>query len=141
MIPFLHVWLTRAFTYPLVRWLAAGLAFMGITSAFLYLFVDLLGASVMVGTLLALEASTLLRFFVNEKWVFASQAMSWRRLGQYHVANAGASAIWWTATNLLSHFGVHHILAAILAVGFSTGFSIASNFLWVWRAKHPPKTL
>ena len=141
MISFLRHWLTRAFTYPLARWLAAGLAFMGITSAFLYLFVDLLGASVMVGTLLALEASTLLRFFVNEKWVFASQAMSWRRLGQYHVANAGASVVWWGTANILHHSGVHHIFAAILAVGFSTGFSMVSNFLWVWRAKYPPKTL
>ena len=140
MLSFLRIWLTRAFTHPLVRWLAAGLAFMGITSAFLFLFVDLLGASVRVGTLLALEASTLLRFYVNEKWVFSSHTVSWRRLGQYHVANAGASVVWWVATNLLNHLGVHHILAAILAVGFSTGFSIASNFLWVWRAKHPPTT-
>ena len=61
--------------------------------------------------------------------------MSWRRLGTYHIANAGASAVWWISTNLLNHMGVHHILAAILAVGFSTGVSMASNFLWVWRAK------
>lgn len=140
MLFLLRIWLTRAFTFPLVRWLAAGVAFMGITSFFLFLFVDLLGASVMVGTLLALEASTLLRFFVNEKWVFASQTMSWRRLGHYHVANAGASVVWWVATNLLNRLGMHHMLAAILAVGFSTGFSIASNFLWVWRAKHPTTT-
>lgn len=111
---------------------------MGITSGFLYLFVDILGASVMMGTLLALEASTLSRFVVNDKWVFAKHSMSWRRLWQYHVANAGASAIWWIAANLLNMWGVQHILAAILAVGFSTGFSMASNFLWIWRAKHPP---
>lgn len=138
MISLLRIRLTRAFTYPFVRWLAAGLAFMGVTSAFLFLFVDLLGASVMVGTLLTLEANTLLRFYVNERWVFASHNLSWRRLGQYHVANAGASVVWWGTTNILSHFGVHHMLAAILAVGISTGFSMASNFLWIWRAKHPP---
>lgn len=139
MIPRLQRWSVWLIAHPVVRWLVAGLAFMGITSLFLYLFVDLLGASVMVGTLLSLEGSTLLRFYVNEKWVFASQhRMSWRRLGQYHVANAGASAVWWIATNLLNLYGVHHILAAILAVGLSTGFSMASNFLWVWRAKHPP---
>lgn len=138
MLSFLRIWLTRALTHSVVRWLAAGLAFMGVTSAFLFLFVDLLGASVGAGTLFALEASTLLRFYVNERWVFASTTMSWRRLGQYHVANAGASAVWWVATNLLNHYGVHHLLAAVLAVGFSTGVSMASNFLWVWRAKHPP---
>ncbi len=140
MISFLRTRISQALALPLVRWLTAGLAFMGITSAFLFLFVDILGASVMVGTLLALEASTLSRFVVNDKWVFANQAMSWRRLWQYHVANAGASAVWWGAANLLNQLGVHHILAAILAVGFSTGFSMASNFLWIWRSKHPPTT-
>jgi putative flippase GtrA len=138
MISFLRLWLTRAFAKPFVRWLAAGLVFMGLTTIFLFLFVDLLGASVLVGTLLTLEVSTLLRFYVNERWVFASHNLSWRRLGQYHVANAGASVVWWVAANFLNYLGVHHILAAILAVGFSTGFSMASNFLWIWRAKHPP---
>lgn len=137
MISLIRIWLTKAFTYPLFRWLAAGVAFMGVTSAFLFLFVDLLGASVAIGTLLALEASTLLRYYVNDKWVFAAPSMSWRRLWHYHVANAGASAVWWVATNILNHFGVHHLVAAILAVGLSTGVSMASNFLWVWRAKHP----
>ena len=133
-----HVWRRFSAGSLIPRWLLAGLAFMGLTSLFLYVFVDQLGTSVMVGTLLSLEASTLLRFYVNEKWVFASHNLSWRRLGQYHVANAGASAVWWVAANLLNHFGVHHLLAAVLAVGLSTGVSMASNFLWVWRAKHPP---
>jgi putative flippase GtrA len=131
--------LAQAYRLPLVRWLVAGLIFMGLTSACLYLYVDLLRFTVRIGTLLALETSTLLRFYVNERWVFATGALSWRRLGQYHVANAAASAVWWGATNLLHHWGVHHVLASILAVAFSTGFSLASNFLWVWRAKHPPK--
>ncbi|HEX7632365.1 MAG TPA: GtrA family protein [Lacunisphaera sp.] len=138
MIARFQRWSIWLLAHPVVRWLLAGLAFMGLTSLFLYVFVDQLGTSVMVGTLLSLEASTLLRFYVNEKWVFASHNLSWRRLGQYHVANAGASAVWWVAANLLNHFGVHHLLAAVLAVGLSTGVSMASNFLWVWRAKHPP---
>jgi len=127
-------WLAK----PQVRWFAAGVAFMGVTSMFLFVLVDMIGMSVLVGTLLTLEICTVLRFFVNEWWVFGSRHFNWRRLGQYHVANAGASLVWWFATNVLSHFGVHHILAAILAVGFSTGFSFASNFLWIWRAKRPP---
>lgn len=138
MLSILRIWLTKVFAMPLMRWLAAGFVFMGVSSFFLFLFVDILGTRVPVGTLLTLEASTLLRFYVNEKWVFASQSMSWRRLGHYHVANAGASAVWWIAANLLNYYGVHHILAALLAVGFSTGVSMASNFLWVWRTKHPP---
>jgi putative flippase GtrA len=138
MISFLRIWPKRALAVPILRWLIAGLIFLGLSTFFLYIFVDLLGANVMVGTLLTIEASTLLRFYVNEKWVFATHAMCWRRLGHYHVANVGASAVWWIVTNILTHFGVHHLIAAILAVGLSTGVSMASNFLWVWRKKHPP---
>jgi putative flippase GtrA len=130
--------LVRLLAKPQVRWLAAGVAFMGVTTLLLFLLVDLAGLSVLTGTLLTLELCTILRFFVNEWWVFGSRLFSWRRIAQYHVANAGASLIWWIATNALNHFGVHHILAAILAVGVSTGFSFASNFLWIWRQKHPP---
>jgi len=132
--------LTRLRAKPQVRWLAAGVAFMGVTSLVLFLLVDLAGISVLVSTLVTLEICTILRFFVNEWWVFGSRVFSWRRIAQYHVANAGASLIWWIATNVLSHSGVHHILAAILAVGFSTGFSFASNFFWIWHKKHPPST-
>lgn len=114
---------------------------MGVTSSCLFLFVDTLGISVLIGTLLTLEISTLLRFCVNEKWVFKTNNFSWHRLWQYHVANAGSSAVWWVVANSLNRLGVHHILAALLAVGISTGISMASNFLWVWRTKHPPKTL
>lgn len=138
MISFLRIWPKRALAVPILRWLIAGLIFLVLSTFFLCIFVDLLGASVMVGTLLTIEASTLLRFYVNEKWVFATHSMCWRRLGHYHVANAGASAVWWIVTNILTHFGVHHLIAAILAVGLSTGVSMASNFLWVWRTKHPP---
>ncbi len=140
MISFLRIWPKRTLAVPLIRWLTAGLIFLGLSTFFLYIFVDLLGANVMIGTLLTIEASTLLRFYVNEKWVFATHKMCWRRLGQYHVANAGASAVWWIVTNTLNHFGVNHLIAAIMAVGLSTGVSMASNFLWVWRAKHPPTT-
>ena len=135
---YLHSILNRGFKIPVVRWLTAGLTFVGITSVFLFFFVDLLGATVQIGTLLALELSTLLRFYVNEKWVFKTVNISWRRLWHYHIANAGASAVWWVATNYLNHVGVNHVIAAILAVGVSTGFSMASNFLWVWRATRPP---
>jgi len=123
---------------PLVRWLAAGLGFMGLNSLLLYLFIGQLGLRVAIGSLVAAEVCTLLRFFVNQYWVFRSRDAGWRRLWQYHLANGTAFVVWWCATNVLEHFGVHYLLAGILAVGFSTGFSMASNFLWIWRKKTKP---
>lgn len=126
-----RVWAARR--RPVARWLATGLLFMGITSLFLYLAVDVGGLNVAIGSLVAAEGATLLRFWVNEYWVFRTRRPSWMKLGQFHLANASATAIWWLATNALDRFGMNHLLAATLSVAFSTGLSMGSNFLWIWR--------
>lgn len=121
----------------IVRWLVAGLIFMGLNTALLYLFVHYLRMSVPLATFLCAEACTLLRYVLNDTWVFRSPKLTWVRLWQYHVANGAAFVVWWIAANALNRMGLNYILASILAVGFSTGVSLASNFLWIWRARHP----
>ena len=138
MISLLRIWLTRALAIPLVRWLAAGLAFMVLNTGLLYMFVDLLGLRVVFATLIAAEIGTVLRYLVNDRWVFLHHQPTWRRLIQYQIANAVAFAVWWSATNLLHLWGVHYLLAAIFAAGFSIGFSLVSNFYWIWHKKNRP---
>lgn len=110
---------------------------MGISTAMLYAFVDLLGLSVPVGTLLTAEASTLLRFLVNHYWVFGLRNPTLRNCIHYHVANAGAFAIWWFTANALTLMGMHYLLAGVVAVACSTLFSLSTNFFWIWRKRHP----
>jgi putative flippase GtrA len=124
-------------TLPLARWLFAGLVFMGLNTVFLKVLIGWLGLGPMIGTLCAGELSTLLRYVINDRWVFGHRQLSWRRLGQYHVASAGALALWWVATNVLISMGINYLIAGILAIAFSTGFSMASNFYWIWRKQHP----
>jgi putative flippase GtrA len=121
----------------LLRWFAAGLAFMGISTALLYGFVDLLGLSVPVGSMLSAEASTLLRFFINHYWVFGLRNPTFSNCVQYHIANAGAFALWWVTANALTLFGMHYLLAGIVAVACSTLLSFSTNFFWIWRKRHP----
>lgn len=124
---------------PLVRWLAAGLLFMAINTGLLYIFVRFAGMRVWSSTLVSAEVCTLLRYLFNESWVFGTKIISRKRFLQYHLANGGAFAVWWIATNALNRAGINYLLASILAVAFSTGFSMVSNFLWIWR--HPPNQL
>jgi putative flippase GtrA len=49
------------------------------------------------------------------------------------VVNALGFAIWWGAANILKFVGVEYLLASALAIFFSVGFSMVSNFYWVWR--------
>lgn len=122
----------------LVRWLTAGLAFMGLNIVLLYVLVDQLGIRVIVSTLISAECGTLLRYFVNDYWVFGHRSPNLKGLAHYHLANAGAFTVWWAATNVFNHFGIHYLPASILAVGFSTGVSLASNFFWIWRKRDKP---
>jgi putative flippase GtrA len=123
----------------IVRWLTAGLLFMGVNTALLYALVHELGMTVAVSTVLSAEVCTLTRFILNEYWVFGTPKLSWKRLWQFHVANGGAFVVWWIATNMLTREGLNYLLASILAVGPSTRVSFASNFFWIWRKKHPHK--
>ena len=120
----------------IARWLFAGLIFMGVNTALLYLFVQHLGITIPLSTLLSAEICTIFRFLLNDAWVFRIYRPTWRKLWQYHVANATAFFIWWISANVLNRLGINYLLASILAVGFSTTVSFASNFLWIWRAKH-----
>jgi putative flippase GtrA len=117
----------------LAKWFGAGLAMMAVNTVFLYLFVDVIGTSVPIGTFLAAEACTLLRFFINHFWVFGRHNPTLRACLQYHVANAGAFGVWWLTANLLTILGMHYLLAGIAAVACSTLVSLATNFLWIWR--------
>lgn len=121
----------------LAKWLAAGLVFMALSTGLLYVLVDLLKLSVPLGTFLTAEISTLLRFLVNHYWVFALRNPTFRDCVNYHVANAGAFALWWLTANLLTVLGMHYLLASVAAVAGSTLFSLSTNFFWIWRKRHP----
>jgi putative flippase GtrA len=122
---------------PLFRWLAAGLAFIFINSIFMVGLVEYFKLQALWATLISAELCTILRFFVNEHWVFKGIGPVWKRLLQFHVASAGSFVVWVIAANLLIHWGIHYLLASALAVGISVMASMASNFLWVWRKLDP----
>jgi putative flippase GtrA len=112
-------------------------AFIFINSIFMVVLLEYFKLQALWATLISAELCTILRFFVNEHWVFKGIGPVWKRLLQYHVANAGSFVVWMIAANLLIHWGIHYLLASALAVGISITASMASNFLWVWRRLDP----
>ncbi len=126
----------RPLAASIARWFAAGLLFMGVNTALLYALVQHLGLNVPLATLLCAEICTLLRYVLNDVWVFRSGKLTWLKLWQYHVANGTAFLVWWIAANVLNRLGINYLLASVLAVGFSTTISLSSNYLWIWRRAH-----
>jgi putative flippase GtrA len=127
--------ITKLANHRVTRWLLVGALFAGLGLGLLKLFFEILGWPYWFSTLLQAEICTLLRFLVNDRWVFGQRTPTWQRLWQYHVANAGGFAVWWVSANLLQWNGVNYLLAAILAMCCSVVVSILSNFLWVWRKR------
>jgi putative flippase GtrA len=119
----------------LARWWIVGLAFTGGGLVVLYVLRDILRLSLIVATTAGAEATLLLRFLINDRWVFGHRRPTLTRLWQFHVASAGGGAIWWIVANLLPRFGIHYLLAAIAGTACSVMFSMATNFLWIWRKR------
>jgi len=116
-----------------VKWLVVGFVFAGVGLGLIKVMAGILAWPYAVATFLSGEIGTVLRFLVVDRWVFGHARPTWKKLWQYHVANAVGFGIWWTAANVLKSTGVHYLVASILAMFFSVGFSLFSNFLWIWR--------
>jgi putative flippase GtrA len=120
---------------PMGKWWIVNLAFWLAGLGVLYVLIDLLRIPLMLGTVLAAEITTLLRFVINDRWVFGYHEPTWARLWQFHVACAGGAAIWWCIANPLARVGVHYLVASSLGSAASALFSVTTNFNWVWRAR------
>jgi putative flippase GtrA len=116
-----------------VKWLVLGFAFAGVGLGLIKAMAGYLAWPYAVATFFSGEICTVFRFLAVDRWVFGHARPTWKRLWQYHVANAVGFGIWWTAANVLKSAGVHYLVASVLAMFFSVGFSLLSNFLWIWR--------
>jgi len=116
------------------RWLFVGGLFTALTVPGLYLFRDLLGLSLMAASVVTWEIGQIMRFLVTDRWVFGHRRPTRRRFFQYHVAAASSFVVWWSVTNLLPRWGVNYLLGSVLATGCSVSWSLATSYVWVWRA-------
>jgi putative flippase GtrA len=125
--------LKQVITPQVIRWIAVGVVFAGIGLVLIKLLAGVLAWPYALATLLSGEICTILRFLAVDSWVFSHKRPTFKKLWQYHVATALGFAVWWSAANLLKFFGVQYLVAAVLAMFFSVGFNMFSNFLWIWR--------
>lgn len=119
----------------ILRWCIVGGLFTAFSVPVLYVLRGVLGLPLMIATLLTWEIGTVLRFLVNDLWVFKERWPTWQRFWKYHGAVAGTFVIWWTATNVIPRWGVHYLIASVLGTCGSFLWSLCTNFLWVWRRK------
>jgi len=128
-----HVLVVWADRHRVARWWVVGLVFTVLNIPVIYFLVDVLLLPLAAATVIAGEIGLLARFLVNDHWVFREDTPMWKRLRQYHLASASSFTIWWIVTNLLPRWGIHYVVAALIGTVCSSGWSMLTNFLWVWR--------
>jgi putative flippase GtrA len=128
--------LQSIFANSVVRWWIVGIGFTIASIPLLHFFEKDLHISKLISSIVVSELLTLLRYLVNDRWVFGHPKPSWTRLWQYHVANASSFVLWVIIYNLLGYlFKIEGAIAVVIATAFSVGLSMATNFLWIWRSK------
>ena len=79
---------------------------------------------------------------INDCWVFGNPHPTWKRCGEYHIANASSFFVWcFIIIALGEKLQVDHRIAAVLATVVSVCLSMATNFLWIWRRTPQSKSL
>jgi putative flippase GtrA len=117
----------------LVLWVLLGVSAAVVELLLLRTLYETLGWPLTIATAVAAETLILTRFFISDRWIFGFSRPTLERLLKYHGASAGALVVYWLAVNSLAAFAaVPYAAAFILATGASFGWSLATNFLWVW---------
>ena len=142
----------------IVRWWIVGIAFMAINIALLDWFkTGLYGWlpnnfnlspeeihrwSLSLATVSSAEVCTITRYVINDCWVFGNPHPTWKRCGEYHIANASSFFVWcFIIIALGEKLQVDHRIAALVATVVSVCLSMATNFLWIWRRTPQTKSL
>src|SRR5688572_15059698 len=63
-------------------------------------------------------------FFRERSLVFRHRHPTWKRLVQYHVANAMGFLVWWLGAMALKAMGMNYLLASVFAMFGSVGVSL-----------------
>jgi putative flippase GtrA len=126
--------LQRLWQNAVVRWWIVGIAAMVLNIVLLDWFKVSVGLSLTVASLLSSELITIVRYGVLDLWVFRSGGLSWKRCWEYHVANFSGFFLWtFIIVALGNKLQWDHKLAAIAATMVTVCWSMATNFLWIWR--------
>ena len=142
----------------IVRWWIVGIAFMAINIALLNWFQGVLYGwlpeifnlspkelhdwSLSLATVSSAEVCTIIRYVINDCWVFGNPYPTWKRCGEYHIANASSLFLWcFIIIALGGKLHVDPTIAAVLATVVSVSLSMATNFLWIWRRTPQTKSV
>jgi putative flippase GtrA len=120
----------------LASWFLLGLTASLLELVLLRALYELLGWPLPIATAVAAEVLIVLKFLLNDRFVFNHSWPTLGRMARYHGASAGALAVYWLVVNALSLLlGVEYMVAFVVGTAAAFTWSLLTNFLWVWRVE------
>ena len=118
------------------KFLVVGALGLAVNQGGLFLLVGLLAVPLLAGSPLAIFASMVVTFLLNELWTWhdrGSGALAHRALW-YGGINSGGLIINWVLLIVLEDRGVHYLLANLIGAGVAAVWNFTLNNAITWRA-------
>ncbi len=132
------MWRTRRVADWIPRRRVAGWSLLGLSASIVEFVLlrglyEALGLPLPVASAVAAEVMIMVKFLLNDRYVFGHAWPTFRRLVRYHGASAGALIVYWLVINAVSVLGGEPYVAGFV-IGTAAAFtwSLLTNFFWVW---------
>jgi dolichol-phosphate mannosyltransferase len=120
-----------------IKFAVVGVSGIFVNEGLLALFTEVYGLKVEVAGAIAIEASILSNFFLNNFWTWQdSHDKSFTmRLLQYHSVSIIAGVVNYLILVGLTMLGMHHLIANLIGIGFATLINFILNNHWTFAKK------
>ena len=127
----------------LARFACVGLIGVGVNNTLLWLLTERAHVYYLLSSALATEVAILSNFTLNYVWTFAALRDAepvLAKLAKFNQVALGGLLLTVSVLFVLTHFfGLHYLIANLLAVGSGAAWNYTISRHWVWPAADPPQ--
>lgn len=108
---------------------------MIVNEGLLWLLTEIAGLFYLASGMIAIEASILTNFVLNDFWTFKKERKGnyFARLGKFNLARIFALSINFGALWLFTLLGLHYLVSNLIGIALATIFTYLTSLLWVWK--------
>ncbi len=120
-----------------IKFAIVGASGVFVNEGLLALFTEVYAVSVAIAGVIAIEASILSNFLINNYWTWrdSHEKSFGKRLFQYHSVSFVAGLVNYVILVSLTHMGIHHLLANLIGIAIATLINFILNNHWTFARK------
>lgn len=117
------------------KFCAVGASGIAVNEGLLWLLTEFAGLFYLISGAIAIEASILSNFVLNDLWTFRKERKGkyLTRLGKFNFARIIILIINFGALWLFTWLGIHYLISNLIGIALATVFTYFTSLLWVWK--------